>query len=158
MDVIVRTSGEPERMAALVRDAIQALDKTMAKFKISTVDEELGEQASGRWFDTFRIGSFAFVALLLSAIGIYGLLDQLVVQRTREIAVRVALGAKPTEVQLFVLRQGLVLAVIGTLLGVTIFLFTSRFLSTLLYEVAPGDPIALGASVLVLLSVAGFAC
>jgi predicted permease len=158
MDVIVRTSAEPQRMAALVRDAIQALDKSVAKFKISTVDEELGQQTGGRRFDTLLIGSFAFAALLLSAIGIYGLLHQLVVQRTSEIAVRVALGAKPAEVQLFVLRQGLVLAVIGTLLGVTTFLFASRFLATLLYEVAPRDPIALGASVLVLLLVAGIAC
>jgi predicted permease len=158
MDVIVRTSGEPQRMALFVRDAVQSLDKTVAKFKISTVDEELGEQTSSRWFDTFLLGSFAFTALLLSAIGIYGLLHQLVVQRTNEIAVRVALGARPTEVQLFVLRQGLILAVIGTALGLTAFLLASRFLATLLYEVTPSDPITLAASVLVLLSVAGVAC
>jgi ABC-type antimicrobial peptide transport system permease subunit len=96
--------------------------------------------------------------LFLSAIGIYGLLHQLVVQRTKEIAVRMALGARPTEVQVFVLRQGLVVAGVGTLLGLAAALFASRLLSKLLYEVAPSDPITLGASVLLLLSVAGVAC
>jgi predicted permease len=158
MDVIVRTDGDPERMAGLIRGEIQALDKTVAKFKVTTVDEQLEEQTSGRRFDTLLIGSFAFAALLLSAVGIYGLLHQVVVQRAGEIAVRVALGAKPAEVQLLVLRQGLMLAALGTLLGVTTFLFASRFLSTLLYEVAPSDPMALGASVLLLLSVAAVAC
>jgi predicted permease len=158
MDVIVRTTGDPAHMAALVHGAIQALDKTVAKFKISTVDEELGEQTSERRFDTLLIGSFAFAALFLSAIGIYGLLHQLVVQRTKEIAVRMALGARPTEVQVFVLRQGLVVAGVGTLLGLAAALFASRLLSKLLYEVAPSDPITLGASVLLLLSVAGVAC
>jgi ABC-type antimicrobial peptide transport system permease subunit len=142
----------------LVRDEIQALDKTVAKFKISTVDEELGEQTSDRRFDTLLVGSFALAALLLSAIGIYGLLHHLVVQRTNEIAVRMALGARPAEVQLFVLRQGLVLAGIGTLLGLAAAFFASRLLSKLLYEVAPTDPTTLVTSVLVLLSVAGVAC
>ena len=158
MDVIVRTDRDPVQMAGLIRGEIQAIDKTVAKFKIMTVDEQLGEQTSGRRFDTFLIGSFAFAALLLSAVGIYGLLHQLVVQRANEIAVRVALGAKPAEVQLLVLRQGLILAAIGTLLGVTTFLIASRLLSTLLYEVAPSDPMTLGASVLLLLSVAAVAC
>lgn len=158
MDVIVRTTGDPAHVKALVRNEIQALDKTVAKFKISTVDEELGEQTSERRFDTFLIGSFAFAALLFSAIGIYGLLHQLVMQRKNEIAVRMALGARPAEVQLFVLRQGLVLAAIGTLLGVAAAFFASRLLSKLLYEVAPSDPVTLLASVLLLLSVAGVAC
>ena len=117
MDVIVRTTRDPAQMAALVRSEIQALDKTVATFKVSTVDEELGEQTSERRFDTLLIGSFAFAALFLSAVGIYGLLHQLVVQRKHEIAVRMALGARPQTVQAFVLRQGLAIALVGTLLG-----------------------------------------
>ncbi len=158
MDVIVRTTGDPARMAALVRSEIQALDKTVAKFKISTVDEELDQQTSERRFNTLLIGSFAFTALFLSAIGIYGLLHQLVAQRRNEIAVRMALGARPAEVQIFVLRQGLVLAVVGTLLGLAAALLLSRLVSKLLYEVAPSDPITLGVSVFLLLSVASVAC
>ncbi|HZQ51089.1 MAG TPA: ABC transporter permease [Bryobacteraceae bacterium] len=158
MDVIVRTTGDPAKAAALVRGAIQALDKSVAKFKVSTVDEELAQETSERRFNTFLVGSFAFAALFLSAIGIYGLLHQLVVQRTSEIAVRMALGARPNAVQALVLRQGLALALVGALLGLTVALFAARFVSKLLYEVAPTDPIALGGSVLLLLAVAGIAC
>ncbi len=158
MDVIVRTTGDPVKRAGLVRSAIQALDKSVAKFKVSTVDDELAEQTGERRFDTFLIGSFAFAALFLSAIGIYGLLHQLVVQRTNDIAVRMALGAKPSAVQFLVLRQGLALAFVGALLGLTAALFVVRFVSKLLYEVAPTDPIALGGSVVLLLAVACIAC
>ncbi len=158
MDVIVRTTGDPAKVAALVRSAIQALDQSVAKFKVSTVDEELAQETSERRFDTFLIGSFAFAALFLSAIGIYGLLHQLVVQRTSEIAVRMALGARPKAVQALVLRQGLALALIGALLGLTAAFFAARFVSKLLYEVAPTDPLALGGSALLLLAVAGLAC
>lgn len=158
MDVIVRTTGDPAKVAGLVRSAIQASDKSVAKFKVSTVDDELAQQTSDRRFDTFLIGSFAFAALFLSAIGIYGLLHQLVVQRTNEIAVRMALGAKPKAVQALVLRQGLALALVGALFGLTTAFFVARFLSKLLYEVAPSDPFALGGSVLLLLAVAGMAC
>lgn len=158
MDVIVRTSGNPAKLAMVVRTAIQALDKSVAKFKVSTVGEELAQQTSERRFDTFLIGSFAVAALFLSAIGIYGLSHQLVVQRTNEIAVRMALGAKPNAVQALVLREGLLLAVVGTLLGLTAVLFVTRFVSKLLYDVAPSDPIALSGSVLVLLTIAGVAC
>jgi ABC-type antimicrobial peptide transport system permease subunit len=158
LDVIVRTTGDPVKIAALVRSEIQALDKTVARFKVSTVDEELSAQTSERRFDTFLIGSFAFAALFLSAIGIYGLLHQLVVQRRSEIAIRMALGARPHAVQVLVLRQGLMLALVGTVFGVIAALLVSRLLSGLLYEVAPCDPIAFGGSALLLLTVAGIAC
>jgi putative ABC transport system permease protein len=158
MDVIVRTTGDPVKVAALVRGAIQALDKSVAKFKVSTVDEELAEQTSERRFDTFLIGSFAFAALFLSAIGIYGLLHQLIAQRTNEIAIRMALGARPNAVQALVLREGLALALAGALMGLTGALFMARFVSKLLYEVAPDDPITLVGSVLLLVAVAGIAC
>jgi predicted permease len=158
MDVIVRTTGDPAKVAALVRSEIQALDKNVAKFKISTAEQELAEQTSQRRFDTFLISSFAFAALFLSASGIYGLLHQLVVQRRNEIAVRVALGARPSAVRALMVREGLALALAGTLLGLIAALFMTRLVSKLLYEVAPSDPVAFGGSVLLLLAVAGIAC
>jgi len=158
MDIIVRTSAEPPAMAAAIQSEIQMRDKTVAKFRIATVEHELGEQTGERRFDTFLVGSFAFGALLLSAIGIYGLLHHVVVQRTNEIGVRIALGARPGTVMALMLRQGLTLAFIGTGVGVLGALSASRLLSKLLYGVPPTDPITFGSSVLLLLAVAGIAC
>ncbi len=158
MDIIVRTNSQPLAMASIVQRQIQAIDKTVAKFKIATVTEELGEETGERRFDTFLLGSFALAALFLAAIGIYGLLHHTVVQRTNEIGVRVALGARPGEVMALVLSKGFTLAAIGAGLGLVGASLASRLLSKLLYEVAPTDPLTFGASVIVLIVVAGCAC
>lgn len=158
MDFIVRTTAEPSTMAAVIRSQIQTIDKTVAKFSVATVDHELGQQTGERRFDTFLVGSFAFAALFLSAVGIYGLLHQLVVQRTNEVAVRMALGALPSTVMALVLRQGLTLALVGIAAGLLGALSVSRLLSKLLYDVAPTDPVTFGSSALLLLVIAGMAC
>jgi ABC-type antimicrobial peptide transport system permease subunit len=158
MDVIVRSSSEPLAMAAAIRSKIQTIDRSVAKFRIATVEQELDQQTGERRFDTFLLGSFAFAALFLSAIGIYGLLHHLVVQRTNEIGVRMALGARPGTVMALVLRQGLALALIGTAAGVLGALTISRVLSKLLYGVTPTDPITFASSAFLLLAVAGMAC
>ena len=158
MDVVVRTASEPLAMAGAIRSEIQAIDKTVARFSIATVDNELGEQTSERRFDTFLIGTFAFAALFLAAIGIYGLLHHLVAQRTNEIGVRVALGANPGMVMALVLRQGLALALAGIAVGLIGAASVSRLLSKLLYGVTPSDPLSFGGSALLLLAVAALAC
>ena len=158
LDIIVRTNSEPAAMARDVQKQIEAIDKTVAKFKIDTVTRELGEETGERRFDTFLVGSFAVGALFLAAIGIYGLLHHAVVQRTNEIGVRVALGAGPGAVMALVLRKGLTLAVTGAGLGLAGALLALRLLSKLLYEVAPTDPLTFGISVLALVVVAGVAC
>ena len=148
MDIIVRTNSEPGAMALTVQKQVQAIDKTVAKFKIATVTQELDEETGERRFHTFLIGSFAAGALFLAAIGIYGLLHHAVVQRTNEIGVRVALGARPGAVMALVLRKGLTLAAIGAGLGLVGASLVSRLLSNLLYEVTPTDPLTFGISVL----------
>ena len=158
MDIIVRTNSEPAALAAEVRRQIEAVDKSVAKFKIATVTQELGEETGERRFDTFLVGSFALGALFLAAIGIYGLLHHTVVQRTNELGVRVALGARPGAVMALVLRKGLTLAGIGAGLGLLGASLATRLLSKLLYEVAPTDPLTFGISVVVLIAVAGLAC
>jgi putative ABC transport system permease protein len=158
MDIIVRTDAEPAAMASVIQQQIQAVDKTVAKFKIATVAHELGEETGERRFDTFLLGSFAIAALFLSAIGISGLLHHVVVQRTNEIGVRVALGARPAAVMAMVLRQGLSLALFGAAIGLVGALLVSRLLSKLLFEVTPTDPLTLAVSVLVLITVAAVAC
>ncbi len=158
MDIVVRTNSEPAAIASVVRSEIQAIDKSVAKFKVATVSQELVEETADRRFDTFLVSSFAIAALLLSAIGIYGLLHHSVVQRTNEIGVRVALGARPAVVMGMVLRQGLVLAAAGAGVGLVGAFLVSRLLSKLLYQVAPTDPVTFGVSVLLLIVVAGLAC
>ncbi len=158
MDILVRTNLEPAAMALEVQKQVQAVDKTVAKFKIATVTRELEEETGDRRFDTFLAGGFAAGALFLAAIGIYGLLHHAVVQRTNEIGVRMALGASPGAVMALVLRKGLTLAAIGAGLGLVGAFLASRLLSNLLYEVAPTDPVTFGISVLLLIVVAGAAC
>jgi len=158
LDIIVRTSSEPMALASVIQKQIQGVDKNVAKFNIATVTHELGEEMGERRFDTFLIGSFAIASLFLSALGISGLLHHVVVQRTNEIGVRVALGARPGEVMAMVLRQGLSLAVIGAGIGLVGSIFVSGLLSKMLFEVAPTDPLTFGVSVLVLIVVAGVAC
>jgi len=158
MDVIVRASSDPAAMAPSIRKTIEAIDRHVAKFKIATVDRELGDQTAERRFDTLLVSSFAFVALFLSAIGIYGLLQHLVGQRTAEIGVRMALGARPQIVMAQVLREGLTLALVGICVGLIGALTVSRLASKLLYAVSPTDPIAFGVSAVLLVAVAGAAC
>ena len=158
MDVIVRTSIEPVAIAGAIRGAVQAIDKTVARFSISTVDQQLDEQTAERQFDTFLIATFAFAAVFLSAIGIYGLLHQMVVQRRNELGVRLALGATRRGIATLVVREGLTLALMGSVAGLISALFLSRLLSKLLYGVTPTDPITFAGAVLVLLTVAAIAC
>ncbi len=158
MDLVVRTTGDPKTVAPLIRSEIQAIDKSVAKFKIEVVEDQLASQISNRRFDTFLLGSFAFAALFLSSIGVYGLLHQLVVQRKNEIGVRMALGASPRTVLAMILRQGLSLALAGTAVGLIAALSLSHLLSNLLFDISPTDPSAFAASVIVLLAVAAIGC
>jgi predicted permease len=158
LDVIVRTSADPAAMANIVQSEIQAVDRSVPRFRIATVTQELDQQTGERRFDTFLVSSFALAALFLSAIGVYVLLHHVVVQRTTEIGVRMALGATPRAVTTLLLRQGLTLALFGAGIGVVGAWSVCRLASKLLYEVAPTDPATFGLSVLLLIVVAGVAC
>ena len=158
MDMIVRTNLEPAALTSVIQQQVQSIDKTIARFKIAPVTQELGEETGERRFDTFLIGSFAMAALLLSAMGISGLLHHVVSQRTNELGVRVALGARPDQVMCMVLRQGLTLTAVGAGIGLAGALLVSRVLANMLFEVSPTDPLTLGVSVFVLIVVAGVAC
>jgi predicted permease len=158
MDVIVRTAVEPAAIAHTVQGEVQAVDKSVARFRIATVTQELEDQTGERRFDTSLVSGFALVALLLSAIGIYVLLHYMVVQRTNEIGVRMALGATPGAVAALLVRHGLTLTIIGAGIGLVGAWSVSRLLSKLLYGVAPTDPETFGISLLLLILVAGLAC
>lgn len=158
LEVIVRTSGDPRGIAASVQSEIQSLDKSVAKFQVTTVEQQLGQQTAERRFQTSLIGLFSLAALVLSAIGIYGLMHYFVVQRTNEIGVRMALGARYANVLGLVLRQGMLLASVGILVGILGALALTRLLSGLLFGVTPTDPVTFAMTPAILLGVAVLAC
>jgi predicted permease len=158
LDVIVRTTGDAATMAPVVQREIQEMDKSVAKFPVATVEQQLGAQTAERWFQTSLIGLFSFVALLLSAIGIYGLMHYFVAQRTNEIGVRIALGAVYRDVLRLVVRQGLALAGVGIVLGLAGAFGVTRLISSLLYGVSATDAVTFAGAAGVLLLVAALAC
>jgi predicted permease len=158
LEVIVRTAGDPGALAATVQSKIQSMDESVAKFQVTTVEQQLGEQMVERRFQTSLIGLFGFVALVLSAVGIYGVMHYFVAQRTNEIGVRMALGARYGNVLSLVLRQGLRVASIGITVGILGALAFTRLLSGLLFGVEPTDPLTFAAAPAVLLVVAMLAC
>lgn len=158
MDVIVRTSADPQATAAVVQREIQSIDKSVAKFAVTTVEQQLGEQTAGRRFQTSLISLFSLVALLLSAIGIYGLMHYFVVQRTNEIGVRVALGASSGNVLALVMRQGLTLAGLGIVVGTLGALGLTHLFASLLYGTTPTDPLTFATAPAILLIAAALAC
>jgi predicted permease len=158
LDVIVRTSVDPQAIAATVQSEIQSIDKRVARFEVTTVEQQLGEQTVQRRFQTSLIGLFSLVALLLSAIGIYGLMHYFVAQRTNEIGVRMALGARHGNVLALVFRQGLTLAGSGIAVGILGAFGLTHLLSSLLYGVTPTDPVTFATTPAILLGVAALAC
>ena len=158
MDVIVRTSSDPLAIAAAIQNEVQSIDKGVAKFRIVTAEQQMEEQTAARRFQTSLLGMFAVIALLLSAVGIYGLMHFFVVQRTNEIGIRMALGARYGSVIALVLRQGLTLAVLGIVVGVLGALGITHLLSSLLYGTTTTDLVTFTAAPLILLGVAVLAC
>ncbi len=158
MDLLVRTISDPVAMASTVRDELQSMDKTVAKFGVTTVERQLHEQTSERRFNTSLLTLFSSIALFLSAIGIYGLMHYSVVQRQHEIGVRLALGARYGHVMAMVLRQGLALAGTGALIGTFGAWGAARVLSSLLYGISPADSVTFALAPTLLLGAATLAC
>jgi putative ABC transport system permease protein len=158
MSLVVRTAAEPLALAEAVRREAQALDSTVPVFGVSTAEQTLGQTVAQPRFNLILLGAFAVVALLLAAVGIYGILANAVRQRTHEMGIRLALGASPGAVFRLVIGQGMGLAVIGTVVGLGVAFALTRYLASLLYEVKPTDPLTFGGVALLLLGVALLAC
>ena len=158
MDLVVRTSSDPLKLANDMRGALRSVDRTAPVFNVTTLANELHEQIAQRRFETSLLGLFGALALVLAAIGIYGLLHYAVAQRTHEIGIRMALGARQHDVLKLVLGQGLAPAVTGVGAGLLGAAGLTRFLSSLLYGIRPTDPLTFIVVCVILLGVALFAC
>lgn len=138
--LVVRTTGDPLVLAPAIQRITTGLDATQPVFDIMTLERILAESIAPRRFNLLLLVTFAAAALVLSVIGIYGVIAFMTAQRTQEIGVRMALGAERREVVGMVVRQGMRLAGIGILAGLAGALALTRIISTLLYGVEPGDP------------------
>jgi predicted lysophospholipase L1 biosynthesis ABC-type transport system permease subunit len=141
LTVAVRTAGDPLAAVPTVRTELAAIDRELPIADIHTMDEVVGRSIAERRFTMLLLASFAAVAVLLAAIGVYGVLAYLIGQRTQEIGVRLALGAAPDDVVRLFLREGTTLAGVGLVAGVAGALAATRALSTLLFGVTTTDPV-----------------
>jgi putative ABC transport system permease protein len=154
MSIVARTSSEPSTMIAAVREEIQAIDKDQPTYNIRTMEQILFRSTALRRFNMLLLTIFAAVALILAAVGVYSVMSYSVTQRTHEIGIRVALGARPYDVIKLVMGQGVVLALIGVVIGIAGAIGLTRVMTSLLYEVSATDLITFLITPLVLLLVA----
>jgi putative ABC transport system permease protein len=157
-DLVLRTKADPSSLAAAVRSEVWAIDKDQPIANIQTMERLLADSIERPRFNTLLLAIFSAIALLLAAIGIYGVMSYTVTQSTREIGIRMALGAQPRHVLKLIVGQGLVLALTGVGIGVAGAFGLTRLLATLLYGVTATDlPTFAGVSAL-LIAVAVLAC
>ena len=144
MTFVVRTTGEPLAAAPAVRAAVRTADPTLPVFEIKSMDQLLSDRVAQRRFSMTLLGTFAGLALVLGLVGVYGVTSYLVAQRTREVGLRLALGAQPGTVVRMVVRQGMIVAAVGVGAGLVASLALTRLMAGLLYEVSPTDVATLG--------------
>jgi putative ABC transport system permease protein len=158
MQLLVTADGSPLALAPAVRAEIRALDPSGPITELSTVEAEIGESLAVRRFQALLLSLFSLLAVLLAAVGIFGLMGQLVVRRTPEIGLRMALGATPKDVLRMVLGQGVLLAVAGGAAGVCGAFVMARVLKSLLFGVSAADPISYAGAAIVMALAVLLAC
>jgi putative ABC transport system permease protein len=158
LSFVVRTRGDAAPMTAAVRNAIWSVDRTQPVLRVATMTKLLDKSVAERRFVLILFEAFSLVALVLAAIGIYGILANNVAERTREIGVRAALGASRGDLLGLVVRQGLALAITGIAAGLGVSLLATRALASLLFGVSHLDPWTYVSVTVVLLGVAALAC
>jgi putative ABC transport system permease protein len=157
-DIVVRVGSDPLALTANVRDIVRSVDEKAMVLSITTVESQMGELSAQRRFQTWLLALFAAIALALAMVGIYGIMHYAVAQRTQEIGIRIALGARSSHVLRLVMGQGLKLTLIGLGIGVMAELWLTDLISHLLFGVSTRDPWAFGGVALLLGGVALLAC
>lgn len=158
INLLTRTDVEPSSLTSAVRGEIAALNKDQAVFNVRTMEEIVSLSLAQRRFSMLLLTVFAVAALALASIGIYGMLSYAVAQRTREIGLRMTLGAQAGNVLRLVIGQGMRLTLVGVVLGLIASLALTRTMNTLLFGVSATDPLTFGGIALLLILVALFAC
>ena len=158
MSLVVRASGDPLGLTPSVRTAVWSIDKDQAITRIASMDQLLARSEADRRFASTLFEVFGVVALLLATTGVYGVLAGSVTERTREIGVRVALGASRADILGVVVREGLMVTGIGIALGLAGAAAASQALVTLLFGVSRLDPVTYGGVVAILIGASAVAC
>lgn len=158
LTLMARAKGNPRALVSLVRSEMSSMDPNIALYRTETMERYLASSSAQARFNTILLGIFASLALLLAAVGLYGVVSYSVSQRTHEIGVRMALGAQKNDVLRLVVGQGMVLALIGVGIGIIAAMGLTRLMASLLYGVKPTDPLTFVVVSLVLISAALFAC
>jgi putative ABC transport system permease protein len=156
--VVVRTARDPLDMAREVSSAVRQIDPDEPVYDVSTMDERVEKSIGQPRFQTALLGFFAVAALFLAAVGIYGVVAHATAQRTKEIGIRMALGADASRVVATVMRDGMRPVLIGAVLGLAGAAVLARYLASVLYQVTPHDPVTFTGAVLILGAIAAAAC
>jgi predicted permease len=157
MNLIVRTSGDPHHWAAAARAAVAAVDRDQPVTAMNTMEEVLATSTAQQRFSVFLLGVFSATALLLAAVGLYGAINYSVAERTREMGIRIALGADRSAILRMIVGQGLALALAGLAIGAIAALALTRLMSGLLFQVGAADPVSFVGSALLFSVVAALA-
>ena len=157
MDIVIRTAADPLAVENALNETVHELDPLLAVANVNTMDEIVAATESSRRFNTIILTSFAGIALFLSLLGIYGVMAYSVSERTREIAIRMALGATRGTVLLRTLRYAFSLTTIGVVIGVAASMGLTRLLSSLLYDVKPLDALVMIGTIILLFICSSFA-
>jgi putative ABC transport system permease protein len=158
MAFIIRTTGKPEGIIEAVRQTAKSLDKDQPVYGVRTLESVMSEAVAKPTFRTFLLGVFALVALILAMVGVYGVMSYSIAQRTREIGIRMALGAQGPDVLKLIIGHGMALAFVGVGIGLVASFALTRVMSQLLFGVRPTDPLTFGLVTAVLIAVALMAC
>jgi len=156
--VLVRTRVEPLSLSEPVRQALWKVDADQPMWKIRTVEFLVNRSVADRKFLLVLMGLFASLAMILTMLGLYGVISYLVKQRTQEIGIRIALGAQMRDILSMVLKQGMFLVLTGVALGLATSWLTTRLIARLLYQVSATDPLTFAAIAIFLIAIALLAC